>query len=519
MITLLLMFFYFLSVSHACDILLNENIGFSTSTKERVFFAYKNDGGEDSPPYFNASNCSKIAFANKYLMISFGPQNQELSDRIKAYDIANQYRDSGCTIKNNPFRSIDDFPSRKKYLDEKWHAIKSCYEIQVVDEGVETIDFPRKQPGCEYQITGKNKVTFNGGFCFFKPTETSAYNVEFKLKKECLNYEGLKKLNIKVTDFQAVLNFYSAGDLSGSSLDLTSLASFPVRFTVSPNEKIFSSSDSFNLLSPEFPSDFYLPDTHLGTPEGFLSRTGVVKLRLPLWTDNKCLESCYNGYCQGLCDYAQPLVGKIKYYDISDNKKIELDPSWYQGGVAFPRYQGEISGTSFEMSEELLKVGNTYRVVMAFNDPKFDFDGLRNEYRTKLGSLNENLGRISQTGIPSIPEIRQVNMTGQLPEMATIGELDFSRKLSESFSNLMSSYSNYYDFSYWPPYFNKVCGLKKCLPVGPDFLVLSQDFKVLSLNKETNKFSIEVLKVTRQSSLLESYERRNPEMPVIRCQR
>ncbi len=466
---------------------------------------------------FNVRNCAKTAMTNGYLMISFGPQNQEFSDRVKAYDIANRYRDSGCFIQNSPFGRTNDFPQRKKYLQEKWHSIKSCLEIIVTDRSSEVIDLPPKQPGCEVKILEKNTASFNGGFCFFKPQEKSDYKVDIKLNDMCLDYEGLEHLNVRVSDFQSVLNFYTAQDPSGESLDLTSLSSFPIRFSVSPNEKIFTAADNFSLHGPQFPENFFLPDTHLGQPEIESSGPGSVKIRVPLWADNTCKEICISGQCQGLCDYAQPLVGNIKLFDLSGSTPLELETTWLQGGVALPRYQGEISGRVFEVRDEFLKPGKVFRLIMTFNDPKLDFEFLRNQQRPLLGSAHQNMGPISSSGIPSIPVIREIPSTTHLPEITEIGALNFSLNLTDSFNALMEEFSSNFRFSYWPPYFKKICGARGCVSLGADYLTLTQDFKVIAFDETNNKFALKVLNLKRESTVLESYAKVNPPMPRVSC--
>jgi len=503
----------------ACEISPKDDLSFATSIKETSFFSYGLNGNKNTSTFFSAFNCSKISDSNKYLMISFGPQNQELTDRIKAYDIANRYRDSGCLIQNSPFEKTQSFNDRKKYLEKKWHLIKSCMNIIVSDEGEETLNYPEKQPGCNYKVLSKNKISFNGGFCFFRPAQLSQYKIEFQMNENCLESEGLKKLNINVFDFQSVLNFYAAKDPTGDSIDLTSLSSIPLRFTISPNENILPVSDIATSGEPEFPANYFLPETHLGLPEAEVSKHGFVKLRVPLWVDNKCEEKCFDGFCQGVCDYTQPLAGSINLFDISEEKNNELDTSWFQGGIVLPRYQGEISGRKFEISDQFFKVGKTYKVLMNFNDPKFDFEDFKKEYQRKIQRNQESLGPISSSSIPTIPSIRTVETTASVPEMVRIEGINFKTKLNDSFQDLLKSFSGFFQNSFWPPFYKKVCDSMICLPDGENLMTLTQIFKVRGFNEDTKKFQIEVLNLERKSNLLETYKKTSPAMPFIFCKR
>jgi hypothetical protein len=515
----IVLFLSFTSFSLACEVYQPDQFNFSTSVGDRNFFAYKNNGDESFAPFFRVSNCASLANSNKFLMISFGPQNQEFSDRIKAYDVANQTRDSGCKILNSPFKTENDYPTRRQYLNEKWNTIKSCYRIIVKDEGGKPIQFPEKQPGCKYQVNSQNEIEFNGGYCFLSPTDSSSYHISFKVKDECLDYEGLRKLNIKVSDFQSVLNFYSAGDASGSSLDLIALKSFPLRFNISPNEDIFPASDVFGLSTPQFPANFYLPDTHLGTPEVSRSIRDKVILRLPLWADNTCSERCSNGFCQSLCDYSQPLTGEVSLYELDKEGKIlPSGLTWFQGGVILPRYQGEISGTVYEFSEKNFKMGKIYRLIMTFNDPKFDFQSFKEEYKNKLLRTAQGLPSLGSSTIPTIPQLGVVGVTPQIPEIVQIGNLNFSTRIASSFESLMDSFGDFFKFKYWPPYFRDICH-HECSAIKDKYLVLSVDLRIKSIQEDSGQYDLEVLSLTRTSRLLGDYVKRNPAMPKIKCER
>jgi hypothetical protein len=506
--------------SYACDIYRPDQFNFSTSIINTTFFAYKNNGDESFIPFFRANNCGPLASKNKFLMISFGPQNQELSDRIRSYDIANQTRDSGCKIINAPFKDESDYSSRRLYLAEKWKAIKSCYRIVVKDETGQPLKFPEKQPGCEYTFNFPNVFEFNGGYCFFSPTDSSSYHVSFRLKDECLNYEGLRNLKITVADFQAALNFYSAGDPSGTSLDLTALKSFALRFHVAPNQELIQASDSFGLTSPQYPQNYYLPDTHLGKPEVTKTRSGKTIVRVPLWADNRCQEICSNGFCQGLCDYSQPLAGEINLREVSQKGKviIESGMNWFQGGVILPRYQGEISGMAHELSDEGVEIGKTYRITMSFNDPKFDFQSYKKEYQHKIQRTTQGLPSIGSSTIPTIPQLGSIGSTPSVPEILEISGINFSARLNSVFEAQIDSFESFFQFKYWPPHFNKICH-ERCHPIEDKYLVLSLDFRVNALDEETGSYDIDVLRIGRTSNLLGGYERFSPLMPKISCKR
>ena len=514
----LFLFFLFASFqkNYACDVIIPEPFSLFTSTQERLFFPYAPSGAYRASPSFSALNCEKTAASKKFLMIAFGPQNLEFTDRVLSYDFTNNYKDRACKITNSPFKLDFGYVFRKEKLQEKWHTIKSCYEILITEEADTPLSIPVNQPGCDYERIGTNQMTFNGGLCFVKPNADSSYRISFKLKDECLNYEGLNKLNIKTSDFQATLNFYTAGDDSGSSVDLTALKSYPVRLSVSPEEKLLKPSEIFDGMTPQFPSSYYLPDTHLGSPEARQSAGGKVQLRIPFWVENSCLKKCLNTDCQGLCDYSQPVVGNVEYYEIKDSQSILLT-NWYQGGVAHPFYQGEIAGANAILSEDMFKIGSTYRVRVNFNDPKFDYENLKKQIQSKIPRIEQSIGTIGSSTIRPIPPIGTLPSTVQLPAFERLPDITFDYNVHEPLDRALDVLSNYLRFKVWPPYFEETCSKKSCLPIKDNYLTLEMDFKVIAMDTETKLYEIQVHRIARTSELLENYVKLNPELPKVIC--
>ena len=450
-------------------------------------------------------------------MIAFGPQNLEFTDRVVNYDFTNNYKDRACKISNSPFQLNFEYDFRKKNLQKKWDTIKSCYQIQITEEAKVPLSIPDKQPGCDYQRIGSNQMTFNGGFCFVKPGAESSYLISFKLKEECLDYDGLNKLNIKTSDFQAILNFYVAGDASGSSIDLTALKSFPVRLSVSPEEKLFTPSEVYDGLTPQFPSSYHLPDTHLGSPEARQFPGGKVQLRIPFWVENSCLKKCLNGHCQGLCDYTQPVVGHVEFFELVENAQPAFISSWYQGGVAPPLYQGEISGQNIILSDEVFKMGSQYRINIHFNDPKFDYENLKKQINSKIAGIQQSIGTIGSSSIKPIPNIPVLIQTDQIPTYESIPGINFQSNVHEPVDRALEILSTYLRFKVWPPYFGNICSKKKCLPIQDHYLTLAMDLTVIGQDQETKNYEIKVQRISRESEFLENYVKEDPKMPKIVC--
>lgn len=516
---LALIFSTFSIVTLACEISIPDKFSLAVSPKQGTFFAYNVAQTLQEIPVIRAYNCSKLAMANKFLMIAFGPQNKEFSDRVGSFDYANQYSDSGCFINDSPFKKTLTFNDRNQNLQDRWKYIKSCYEIHVEEEANTPLNMPTEQPGCTYKKTGKNKMSFNGGFCFVKPGFGSSFLLKFSMKEECKNFDQLALHDLKISDLETMINFYSAGDSTGTSIDLTAIDTFPLRLTVAPDERLLPASDDFGISTPQFPVNFSVPDIHLGTPEAKVVVADRIQLRLPLWVDNNCKKICSGTSCTSACDFAQPIVGNIDYYELKKGKEEYLT-SWYEGGVAQPSYQGEISGIGFEVPGDLLEIGKTYRYRMAFNDPKFDFERFKNRIRSKLGIIQQDIGAINRGQIPTVPEISFINEITKFPLIEPIAGLNFNDGNLNSVERAGDTLRNYLSFKLWPPFYNLVCSPTdetNCHGIKDNYLTLTMDVKVIGFNEEDKTYQYEILNSTRESQVLPSYSTEKPAMPAVKC--
>lgn len=155
---------------------------------------------------------------------------------------------------------------------------------------------------------------------------------------------------------------------------------------------------------------------------------------------------------------------------------------------------------------------------MTFNDPKFDFQSFKQEYRNNLQRTSQGLPALGSSTIPSIPQLGVMGVTPQIPEIIQIGNLNLSTRISSSFDSLMDSFEEYFKFKYWPPFFKEICH-EECTAIKDKYLILSMDFRIKDLNEESGDYDLEILRLTRKSPLLGDYEQLNPKMPKIYCGR
>jgi hypothetical protein len=498
----------------ACEFSFPENFALASSPKDNNFFAYNGNKSLHEVPVVRVFNCRPLAISNKFLMIAWGPQNDFFTDRQTIYDFSNNYQDRGCSLKGSRFKDVHDTVRRKAELQQKWDVIKSCYEVSVTEESVLPLNAPHKQPGCEATRNGLFNMTFNGGYCFVKPGIASSYILRFNIKEKCKSFEGLSDLDLKYSDLSTTLNFYSSGDATGTSQDLTALSNRSIRFTSAPKEELVKTSDDFGIQIPQFPGDYHIPDIHPGTPEAQLNGNKI-RLQLPIWVDNNCQKRCSGKLCQSACDYAQPLASNFELFE-KTSQGLEYLTSWFDGGTIQPHFQGEIAGLGHDIPNDLIEIGKVYRIKVTYDDPKFDFERLKGQIKAKIERMQQVIPSIQGGRIADLPAIPDIQATQTLPTFAGISGLIFTQSNVNTLERANQELRRYLDFKVWPPYFENLCVSKNCSGIVNNYLELHVDFTLDSIG-EFNFYKIKVLEIGRQSPLLEGYQVVKPEMPSISC--
>lgn len=501
----------------ACEVVKLDEVNLAISPKENAHFFYQADQILNKPPYLRAFNCIDASTSGKYLMVSFGPEVMELEDTHRGINFNQEYTDSQCKIKNTPFKNESNFEDRLNDFKAKWNFIKSCVEVWVEDEGIQPLQMPPKQVGCELTKLSTHKVIFNGGFCYFKPNFGSSFLVQLRIKKECQNLSGLETFNIKKFDFNSAINFYLAGDASGNSTNLKALSNTKVRMTVNPEEKILNSSDDFGILYPTFPTEWKIPDINPGKIDITQVYQDRIKIDHSFLVQNVCQRKCIGQFCQGPCDYAQPVIAEISLTEKGENgKKDQFLTSWFEGGIANSGFEGFIQGIGFDFSSELLKEGKTYEITASFSDPKFDFEYFKKRVLNKLNTIDQHLGRITRSNIPNVQEIPSIQISRELPTFNTIPNITFDRKL-DTVDQAIGILRNYMNFRIWPPYYSGACGTENCSPIVSSVMSITTTIKLGPLDEESKRYNFQILDQRRTSKILPNVIYDVNQQPYIEC--
>lgn len=508
---LLLVLLTFSIKSFACEFDNPKTFSLFTSLETESTHAFDENKTLYDIPFFRAFNCKKLALKNQYLMIGQGPEVTEFDDQVTSFSFSDEFYPSQCKIENSPFKVLD-FDTKLKTFKERKKYLNNCLEIYIEDEGRMPLRIKENQVGCKVTKLTTHKALVQGGFCFVKPSVTSSYIVKVKVKKECQTKSGLSSIAPGALDVKGIFNFYSSGDDSGTSSSLVALQSTTMRILTNSDEKIITSNDSYGGINPQFPANFVNPNVHAG--EFTMQDYGPnYKIETPILVDNRCKKVCDGKICYGPCEYAQPVAYEVRLYDIS-KRKTEILTSWYDGGVAQPGYQGFIRGNGFEIPKIYLESGKKYRLKYSFNDPKYDFEKLKDRIIRKFGQIQQRIPQMNRNGINDIPEINEIVRISELPNIREIYGINFVSGL-EDLKDTLALLRSYLSYKLWPPYYEKTCNpnLTKCVSSSIKNLEIDIDFKFVLDEQQMPK--IKIIKMKRTPLFGKQTE--TSSLPVLKC--
>ncbi len=519
-----IIFFAIIISLHASDLLACKVSGPSavsigSSLTYEKSFAYGESQILPAYPNSTVGRCEETALQKKFLMIALGPEVTGITDRHRGASYNGIYTDDGCTIENNPLRNIQPFEEKKANFDKHFLYVTKCIDVLVEHWGSAPLKYPEKQPGCQVRKLTQQSAIFNGGYCYFQPGFDSQYSVKVLVNKQCTNEKFLNDLGLGSMDIKALLNFYVAGDPSGTSLDLKAVDSTELRISVNPTGKTYPVSDDYGILNPTWPAIWVVPDVSPGPLQIMSSSNRYDVLNLPLIVDNRCKDICVGGECSSPCDFASPVAAEFNLYEIGKSRK-EFLQNWYDGGIAPAKWQGIIEGSGVEIPKGILVAGRTYEIDVKFTDPHMDFIMLKKQYKTLLGNFNMEIGHIHKKGgnIGTIPEIPVAIGNANVPVIRPIVELSFEQPL-DAVSYAVKTFEAYLNYRLWPPFMEKICNsdYTHCTELGGDIINLKIRFKMGDIDSDARFYGISDIEVERKSSIVDSYTKKVSVQPNIVC--
>ncbi len=499
------------SSAFACGVSVPAALNLAISTSEEKIFSYGVKTIDEKLPSAQVSNCRETAAKRKFVMITFGPEVIGLNDSIRGTNFDKQFvENTSCTIKNNPSLKTQSSKSLKDDFNSKWKFINECVEIHVSELGSRPLTFPNDQTGCKITaLSPKSVVLSGGGFCFLKPNADSEWNVSLTVKDSCKNTIAYKEYGLDLLDLESGMSFYTSTNYKDEINDLSAFGSLPVRLSVNPVKSLFRASDDFGLLRPTFPEDFPVNDIHLGKLEVANENDKFVTVRTPFIVNNFCQSVENGGLKSSICNYATPYVGEIELI----NSKGQVEATWFDGGIAPTQWQGILNGEGAQISKELFRKNENYKILVSFSDPYFEFNTFKKRIKSKFQALSLGLPTFYiGGGISEIPDLRDLSDITQIIDVSPVGELDFKTGIDGLASN-RKRLGSYFSTALYPPMYSQACSPETgvCEKTGKPFVKFIASFKV------DGDYKISDLIIERNSKILGSYKRKVSEQAEIIC--
>lgn len=495
----------------ACSFLSPSSINIGVSIDNQNYFSYNAKAVNENVPYAEVKDCLTTANKKKFLMITFGPEVVDTLDSYRGTNYNKEFAESSsCVFKNNPIAQIISYQNRKENFENKWKFINKCIEVNIKELGDHPLAYPKDQEGCVVTPTSSMSAKFTGGYCFFRPTTDSQYNIVLSVSKECLTLYGYKESEIYLQDLNAELSAYTSLTYKDELEDLSTIGTVPVRISVNPDKSVLKPSDDFGILRPTFPANYQVNDLHIGKILFADLSSNEIIIKIPFIVDNAtCIKNNVNGVRSSACDYSTPFTGAISLKDSSGKEIL----TWQDGGVASANWQGILSGEGFRINKELIPTNKKYTLEIEFSDPQFAFNTFKNRISKKIGQLNAHLPLFSREGtIAEITDLRILEQIDKMVEIDPIGALNFQNPIL-NLANSRRRLNGYLSSSMFPPAYEKTCNSTgTCVDAAKTFAKFTATFKLES------DYSISDLQINRKSDLLNSYTKIVEQQPEFICE-
>lgn len=469
-------------------------------------------------PDISLENCTKTAADDKYVMIAIALENFILSDDFLTYSINDRITSVGeqCKISNNKFDKVQESSDRRQRLNDKRRFINSCLVFDLTDFSESGIEIKDDQPGCKITRVSKNAVNFEGPFCFIKPKMDSSIAFGVSVKPECLNDKIYSERELILQDVLGVISFYTAGDDSGFSSDLTAIKQVNLRVSTNAPESLLSTNTESGDAKPTWPTQWYASEVYFGKPSIVTSKTLTDDLKFPLLVDNRCERKCLNNICTSSCDYSQPVVGEFNLYTKNAKGKKEILASWYDGGVAPAQWQGFLGGVGVSLKKGILEFNKRYYLEVELADQELNYLSLKGRIEKQI-RMNNNIGAMNHggTSIREIPMINTIDELNNLPTIRDIVGVYFNGNGFTGVQEALKSIELTFKSSFWPPYFEEVCNNEgKCLKQADAKNYLTLEFDLVGTIKKPEFTNV---KFSRNSNIVSVKALQDYKFPAVDC--
>ncbi len=406
----------------------------------------------------------------------------------------------------NPFQ---DYSRRLIEFSRKANLSKECVALKISANMPLTISTP--DPSLckvESNITN-NEYLIRGFACFINIAPLLSVRAKAQTHSDC------SKQQIQQGEILGTIGYFTAGDASGNSSDLTTLGLTRFRMTISAPQTI-PRQMSYDGNAPAWPTRM-LMDMHLANLALHVTEQGTEILPSVL-LDNRCSENILPRWANtSSCQYAAPFGAQIYFSELSNNGKWHTSDAWYGGGVVSPQWKGIMP---IGQHRSLLKVqpGGRYKVSINANYPDTYYRlSLKQNSQWLIDAQNTNINTNADL-LPILSSVKTINdISGARTRQIPTVDVPTPTLRQGSFGDLTRFVDNLNALvgmsSVWPPFLQEVCDVAQssCQRVGKfiqqadvEFTVESIDTSGAAILKNLNIRRVSNL--TAQSALIESSE-------------
>lgn len=465
--------------------------------------------------------------ATAFLMLGFGANELSLTEGVITQHYAGLKTPERCEIIRNPFSIPLEYKDRQSYYEKKTRFLRSCMEIVVEDPLSGQLNFPDLQSGCIVTRLSPTRARIQGGYCFLEIHELSFFDIQIRMNPQCRDSDFLASKNIEPMDVPSQLNFFTAGDATGSSGVLAEFAQVSIRSSVDPSPELLPGTEEPTEGLPRWPS-LWTADLHMGRIEALeitIAGDLGVQFLLSFYAENRSRSYCSQGHCEDPSQYSLPFSGELSLFQIKESQRKFLGSSVF-GSVLLPRWQGEVKITpGFISVDAPLELHGTYEWQAVFTDPYEDYF-LHDQRQVPVIPVIPNLSVGTSTSgqiLPILPSIQPIIPIAKLPRLPGMERISAKSNIIDTeriFFEATAIFRKFGNNMSWPPYYYQICSPDsfQCKKItDPDSkIVLITRFLVNSKDHLGN-FNISFNHDERRSKVLGNYLRNGEMRPEVSC--
>ncbi len=450
----------------------------------------------------------------RFFMLATGPEIADLRYNFGS-SFFGDLGDNRLRIIDAPYTNLQTAEERSVNYKKQSETLWQCVRYVVQDTGPQGIKPAPNQKGCSVSRMDSETVTAHGGLCYFEIGLESNFRVSYELNKDCVQKKYLEDNQIDPGDFFVFSGYYTAGDASGSSLDLNPISQSRLHLSVEPWNRTLPLSADFGRDYPRWPSAIH-QDLHIGALKVFNSSDGKQLLEVPLLANNRCPATCVNGSCASLCNFSGAIGGQSQIAQILPNGKLQTLDSWFSGNLVPAQWEGMLPAQHV-VDFAMIKKGGRYRITTDLTYTEAYFRLFRDGFQSFKLQLEDFAGGMDQTGtIQSLPTLSPLNQVDGIPgAFPTLAQFPGYGRLLPTLTPL-EALQKLLLIPDWPPYYESSCFAGTCskAPSKDSQISLEVDFSVLE-SEPGQQAVLGNFVVRRKSKLGATYDRSVERLPDI----